>query len=73
MSVCVCFTSEVQIIGGVDDNPHQGEVESGHLGSDLRFNTTMVEIMRTKQAIDGIDGFSLDLSPVNTHTHAHKH
>lgn len=66
--VCV-YTSEVQIAGGVNDNPHQGEVESSHLGSDLGFNTAMVKIMGTQQAVDGIDGLSLDLSPVNTHTH----
>lgn len=65
MFVCI-YTSEVQIVGGVDDNPHQGEVESSHLGSDLRFNTAMVEIMGAQQAVDSIDGLSLDLSPVNT-------
>lgn len=67
--VFVCLhTSEVQIVGGVNDNPHQGEVQSSHLGSDLRFNTAMVKIMGTQQAVDGIDGLSLDFSPVNTHT-----
>lgn len=71
--MCVCvnvlYTSEVQVVGGVDDNPDQGEVESGHLRSDLRFNTAMVEIMGAQQAVDSIDGLSLDLSPVNKHTH----
>lgn len=62
--VCI-YTSEVQIVGGVNDNPHQGEVESSHLGSDLGFNTAMVKIMGTQQAVDGIDGLSLDLSPVH--------
>lgn len=50
LSACVsgCIhTSEVQIIGGVNDNPHQGEVESSHLGSDLRFYTAMIKIMGT--------------------------
>lgn len=59
-------TSEVQIVGGVNDNPHQGEVERSHLGSNLRFNTPVVKIMGTQQAVDGIDGLSLDLSSVNT-------
>lgn len=76
LRVHVCFfsiyTSEVQIVGRVDDNPHQGEVESSHLGSDLGFNTAMVKIMGTQQAVDGIDGLSLDLSPVNTHAHFKK-
>lgn len=36
------FTSKVQIVGGVDDNPHQREVESGHLGSDFKLDTAMV-------------------------------
>lgn len=64
---CV-FTSEIQVIGGINDNPHQGEVESSHLGSDLRFNAAMVKIMRAQQAVDGIDGFSLDLSPMKAQT-----
>ena len=64
--MCI-YTSEVQIVGGVNDNAHQGEVESGHLGSDLRFHTAMVKVMGTQQAVDGIDGLSLDLSPVYTH------
>lgn len=72
MDECVCayvliHTSEVQIVGGVDNDPHQGQVESSHFGSDIRFNTTMVQIMGTQQAIDSIDGLSLDLSPMNTH------
>lgn len=46
MSVYI-YTSEVQIVGGVNDNPHQGEVESSHLGSDLGFNTAMIKIMGT--------------------------
>lgn len=65
---CVCrFTSEVQIVGGVDDDAHQGEVESSHLGSDLGFNTAVVQVMGAQQAVDGIDGFPLHLSPVDTH------
>lgn len=36
------FTSKVQIVGGVDDNPHQGEVESSHLGSDFKLDTAVV-------------------------------
>lgn len=65
MSIC---TSEVQIVGGVNDNPHQGEVESSHLGSDLRFDTAMVKVMGTQQAVDGVDGLPLDLPPANRHT-----
>lgn len=60
------FTSEVQIVGGVDDNPHQGEVESSHLGSDLDLDTAMVQVMGAQQAVDGIDGLSLYFSPVKT-------
>lgn len=63
MSFCA-FTSEVQIIGGFDDNPHQGEVESCHLGSDLELDTAMVQVMGAQQAVDGIDGLSLYFSPV---------
>lgn len=59
-------TSEVQIVGGVNNDPHQGQVESSHFGSDLRFNTALVQIMGTQQAVDSIDGLSLDLSPMNT-------
>lgn len=58
------FTSKVQIVGGVDDNAHQGEVECSHLGSDLQLDATMVQVMRAQQAVDGIDGLSLDFSPV---------
>lgn len=52
LCVCVCarscvFTSKVQIVGGVNDNPHKGEVESSHFGSDLRFITAVVKIMGT--------------------------
>ncbi len=65
---CV-HTSEVQIVGGINDDPHQGEVESSHLGSDLWFNATMVEIMGAQQAVDGIDRLSLDLPPVNARSH----
>lgn len=60
------FTSKVQIVSGVDDNAHQGEVESSHLGSDLHLDATMVQVMRAQQAVDGIDGLSLDFSPVKT-------
>lgn len=60
---CV-FTSKVQIVGGVDDNPHQGEVESSHLGSDLELDAAMVQVMGAQQAVDGIDGLSLHFSPV---------
>lgn len=56
-------TGEVQVVGGVDDNSHQGEVESSHLGSDLRFDAAMIEVMGTQQAVDGVDGLSLDLPP----------
>lgn len=62
-------TSEVQKIGGVNDDSHQGEVESSHLGSDLGFYAAMVKIMGTQQAVDGIDSLSVDLSPVDTQTH----
>lgn len=65
VSFCA-FTSEVQIIGGVDDNPHQGEVESCHLGSDLELDTAMVQVVGAQQAVDGIDGLSLYFSPVKT-------
>lgn len=60
------FTSKVQIVGGVDDNRHQGEVESSHLGSDLDLDTAMVQVMGAQQAVDGIDGLSLYFSPVKT-------
>lgn len=65
MYVCL-YTSEVQIAGGVNDNPHQGEVEGSHLGSDLRFNTAIVKIMGTQQTVDRIDSLSLHFSPVKT-------
>lgn len=58
------FTSKVQIVGGVNDNSHQGEVQSSHLGSDLDLDTAMVQVMGAQQAVDCIDGLSLYLSPV---------
>lgn len=60
------FTSKVQIVGRVDDNPHQGKVESSHLGSDLKFDTAKVQVMGAQQAVDSIDGLSLYFSPVKT-------
>ena len=35
-------TCEVQVIDGVDDDAHKGEVECSNLCSDLRFNTAVV-------------------------------
>lgn len=64
--VFCAFTSKVQIIGGVDDNAHQGEVESSYLGPDLELDTAMVQVMGAQEAVDGIDGLSLDFPPVKT-------
>lgn len=58
------FTCEVKVAGGVNDNPHEWEVERSDLGFDLRFNTAMVKVMGAQQAVDGVNGLSLNLSPV---------
>lgn len=56
-------TCEIQVVGGVNDNAHQGQVEGGHLRSDLTLDAAMVQIVRAQQAEDGVDGLPLDLSP----------
>lgn len=61
-------TCEIQVVGGIYNNPHQGEVERSHFSSDLRFFTAVVQIMATKQAVDCINSLSLDLSPANIDT-----
>lgn len=60
------ITSEVQIAGGVNDNPHQRQVEGSHLGSDLRLDTALVKVVGAQETVDCIDGLSLHFTPVKT-------
>lgn len=61
------ITSEVQIAGRVNDNPHQRQVEGSHLGSDLRFHTALVKVMGAQETVDCIDSLPLHFTPVKTY------
>lgn len=61
------FTSEVQVAGRVNDDPHQRQVEGSHLGSDLRFDTALVKVVGAQETVDCIDSLSLHFAPVKTH------
>lgn len=60
------LTCEIQVAGRFYNDPHQGEVETSHFGSDFRFFTALIQIMGTQQAVNCIDGLSLHFPPANT-------
>ena len=57
------LTGEVQVVEGVDDDAHQGEVESGDPGPHVWARAAVVQVVGGEEAVRGVNGLPLHLPP----------